>query len=113
MILSSARRINYSLRPAKQAERKMICEVLRGLSAFRPLDDYQYVGMGALHFADFTMFHKELGISRMFSIEGDGNTRRFDFNKPFDCIEMLFGMSTAMLQRRVDWSTPTILWLDY
>ena len=112
-MLSSSRRINYSLRPAKQIERKMLCEAFRSLTTFSPLAEYQYIGMGALQFADFTMIHKELGITSLFSIEGDPDRDRFVFNKPFECVEMLFGLSTDVLRTRVDWTVPTIMWLDY
>jgi hypothetical protein len=112
-MLSSARRINYSLRPAKQIERKMLCEAFRALTLFAPIQAYQYIGMGALQFADFIMIHRELGITRMFSIEGDPHRERFTFNKPYESVQMLFGLSTDVLRRDVDWSVPSIVWLDY
>ena len=81
--------------------------------SFNPLSSYQYVGFGAKYFIDFHLFHKSLHIDKMVSIESDTNNRkRYNFNKPFDCIEMKFGNSQDVLPK-LDLSIPTIIWLDY
>lgn len=109
----SFEKIDYSLRPAKSTERWMLLEALGRLSVFAPLATYQYVGFGSPFFVDFRLFHRRLAITRMVSIEKEVDYRaRFEFNKPFDCIEMLWGDSAEMLSE-VDWSLPTIAWLDY
>jgi hypothetical protein len=110
--MSSFRKINYSLRPAKAVERKMLNFALKKFSHFDHLSNYQYVGFGSTTFHDFVLFHKELGINNMISIESSGNLERFNFNKPYSCIEMMFGDSQTVLPK-IDWRRKSILWLDY
>jgi hypothetical protein len=109
----SYERINYSLRPAKSIERKMLCEAFRRLSEFRGVESYQYIGFGSTYFSDFQLFHKALNLSTMLSFERDvENSDRFRFNRPYHCIEMRFGDSNDLLPD-VNWEIPSILWLDY
>lgn len=106
-------RINYGLRPAKHIERKMLCEAFRGLSEFAKIDSYRYVGFGSIYFSDFHLFHKELGITDMISIERSRiDEQRFRFNRPFGCIRIEFGESNDVLPT-LHWGVRTILWLDY
>ena len=108
----SYRSIDYRIRPAKHVERVMLCEAFRRLR-FYVLEDYQYVGLGSVFFADFRMFHRILGITTMFSIEQQKNdSDRFEWNKPYSGIEMLFGETEQRLSD-VNFSQPTIIWLDY
>jgi len=105
--------INYALRPAKAIERKMLCETFRKLTEFGSLDSFRYVGFGSTYFSDFELFHRALGIRAMVSIEKDAaNAQRFEFNRPFRCIEMKLGHSNAILPA-LSWEVPTIIWLDY
>lgn len=107
------REINYALRPAKNIERKMLCEAFRRLSEFGDVASYRYVGFGSIYFSDFILFHKALRICNMISIEEDSAHReRFLANLPFKCIEIEFGASTTILPT-LKWSGRTILWLDY
>lgn len=104
---------NYELRPCKFVERRMfIMSLSRVIARFG--GDYQYVGFGGLSFTDFKLFHKELNIDKMISIEaGDEITdERLDFNKPYSCITIKRGMSTDKLTE-IDFSKKTIVWLDY
>lgn len=110
--MSSFRKINYSLRPAKAVERKMLSFALKKLSHFSDLSTYQYIGFGATTFHDFVLFHKDLGIHKMISMELSNNKQRFNFNKPFHCIDMRWGDSSQILPS-IDWKQKTILWLDY
>lgn len=109
--MSSFRKINYSLRPAKHAERRMLGEVFRRLSHFDLLEEYVYVGFGSLWFTDFVLYHKTLGIRDMISIEQSGAKDRFEANKPFN-ITMMFHASKVALQK-LDWARRQIVWLDY
>ena len=105
--------LNYELRPCKFIERRMfIMSLSRVIARFG--GDYQYVGFGGLSFTDFKLFHKELDINRMISIEAgeDIKNERLEFNKPFSCISIMRGMSTDQLTQ-VDFSKKTIVWLDY
>lgn len=109
----SFEKIVYSLRPSKSIERKMLAEAFRRLSVFDRLSDYRYVGFGSTYFTDFSLFHKSLGITNMVSIEREAHKwERFEFNRPYRCIRLEFGESTAILPR-LSWETRTILWLDY
>ncbi|MBI8694020.1 hypothetical protein JEZ65_21610 [Pseudomonas aeruginosa] len=109
---ASFRKIDYSLRPAKYAERKMLVDVFRRLTPFQAIEDYCYVGFGSVWFSDFILFHKSLGIKNMVSIEeSEGARERFEENRPFQ-IKMEFSNSATALPR-LDWSQRTIAWLDY
>jgi hypothetical protein len=105
--------VNYALRPAKFVERKMIVEALRRLEKLAALKHYRYVGFGSIYFSDFSLFHRELGIGSMVSIERDVKYRdRFEFNRPFASIELRFGEASTVLPS-LDWTQRTITWLDY
>jgi len=109
----SYQKINYSLRPAKAIERRMLVEALQRLHVFSPLQRYRYIGFGSTFFSDFSLFHKALGITNMVSLEHDTESRsRFEFNRPYDCIQIEFIESTAFLAA-TSWKERTILWLDY
>ena len=109
----SFEKVDYTVRPAKNIERKMFAEMFARLRVFRPLESYTYVGLGSTFFSDFVLFHKLLGITRMVSIEKlTEHSERVTFNKPYGCIEVEFGETTDTLPR-LDWSQPAIVWLDY
>jgi hypothetical protein len=106
--------INYSIRPAKNIERKMFIEACRLLYPFGDLGSYAYVGFGSTFFSDFALVHRSLGINDLISIEKDTqNAERFEFNRPFNCIKLVFKTSTEALPKDVNWRKKTILWLDY
>jgi hypothetical protein len=103
----------YEFRPAKAAQRRMIVDACRRLTAIASLDQYQYVGFGGLEFIDFIEFHRGLGIPQMTSIEHDTNLQhRLDFNKPYRSIRLLMGEARDQLPQ-VDWTKLSITWLDY
>ena len=92
----------------------MIVETLSRLRAFYTLESYRYVGLGSPYFADFALVHRSLGIQEMICIEQEaGDAGRFEFNRPFNCIELEFGKSTAILPTLKWQERPTIVWLDY
>ena len=110
---SSYRVVNYSLRPAKAVERKMLCDLFRRLEPFGRVENYRYIGFGSIYFSDFHLFHQVMGISDMISVEKDErNFARFDFNKPFRCVDLKPGHSNKVLPV-LDWSKRVIVWLDY
>lgn len=113
MPAGSYQKINYSLRPSKSIERKMLAEAMQRMSCFGRLGAYRYVGFGSTYFSDFKLFHKLLGIKKMVSIEEDeSNQDRFKFNRPFSCVRMEFGKSTSVLPK-LSWREKNIVWLDY
>ena len=112
--MTSYEKINYLLRPNKSVERKMVCEMLAGISAVKKLASYSYIGFGSTYFADFSLFHRRLGISKMISIEGDERAKdRCEFNKPYACIELKMGKSSQILPNLKINETDSIIWLDY
>lgn len=110
----SGNRINYTFRPAKYVERKMMVDVFRRLPrAFGSLGAYRYVGFGSFYFRDFFLFHKELGIENMVSIEADEDAeKRFQFNRPSKHVQIRFGPSNEVLPL-LPRGEKTIYWLDY
>lgn len=114
----SSEHVNYAIRPCKSIERKMMCEIIAKLNTFDQVSNYRYIGMGAKYFIDFSLLHKEFGITKMYSMEIDSkpeNKERFDFNKPYNCIQMLFGNSSDLLNStKFNWKNEkNIIWLDY
>jgi len=110
---SSSEKINYLIRPAKQIERKLIIEAFSKLAKVYPIDTYQYIGMGSLFYVDFRMFHKYLGIKDMISMEKEEDKiDRFKFNKPYNFINLISGMSTNILPT-LHWDNYKFIWLDY
>ena len=111
--MASGDSINYTVRPAKFAERKIIRDMLISLNRFASLADYKYIGFGSKYFADFSLFHRTLHINDMVSIESDiKNKEKYHFNKPFDCIDVVMGKSNEALPK-IDFSKEFITWLDY
>ena len=111
--IPSFRKFNYSLRPGKNIERKMLAELFGRLAVFRPVAEYCYIGLGSIYFTDFALFHRQWGFSPMFSIEGDTEgIERALFNVPFDCVQVLSGRTENHLPT-MSFSYPTIVWLDY
>jgi hypothetical protein len=113
VINKTYQKINYSIRPAKCVERKMLCEAFQRLSHFHRIETYRYIGFGSTFFSDFSLFHRVLGFTSMVSIEhNEDDQLRFEFNKPYKCIQLLFGSSHEKLPK-LEWDKPTILWVDY
>ncbi|RYU86236.1 hypothetical protein EWM62_18695 [Mucilaginibacter terrigena] len=111
---SSFEKINYTLRPNKSIERKMMCEAFNRLSFLDQLNNFRYVGMGSPYFADFILFHKNLGITDLISIEKEEAKRnRFEFNKPYSCIDIKYGNSSTIIPNLELDRKKTIMWLDY
>lgn len=109
----SFEKFNYSLRPAKNIERKMLCEAMSRLSRIAPLPAYRYIGFGSIGFVDFTLFHQRLGVREMVSIEANDRAKpRANFNRPYSCIQMKSGFSHEVLPK-MKWSKRSIIWLDY
>lgn len=113
MANNSFEKINYSLRPAKSIERKMILQFCSRLSLFDFVENYHYIGFGSIYYSDFILLHKMLNIKKMSSIEFERNESRARFNLPFNCIELLPGHSNIQLPKIVNENERNITWLDY
>lgn len=111
--MNSPNLLNYDVRPAKFAERKMLLASLLNVCK-RYGSEYQYIGLGGVSFTDFKLFHKELHIDDMYSIEGGDNisNKRIEFNCPYSFIELKFGLTTNKLLE-IDLTKKSIVWLDY
>ncbi|WP_347294068.1 O-methyltransferase, partial [uncultured Duncaniella sp.] len=103
--------MNYETRPCKFAERRMLLASFARIMGVLKLK-YQYIGFGGLSFTDFKLFHKELHIKEMYSIEAKYEPSKLEFNKPYSCINILHGQSSEQLSL-IDLSKPSIVWLDY
>ena len=111
----SGQRINYTLRPAKCVERKILRELLSKCETCIPIHEYRYIGFGSFYFSDFVLFHNQLNIDKMISIESSARIDRYNFNKPYQCIEILSGTAMSMLSGKIAFSEEKkdIIWLDY
>jgi len=112
----SYRKVHYGLRPAKQVERRMLVDALLLLAeaGFR-VRDYEYIGMGSIHFIDFAMFHKILGIQQMVSVEAsDSIEKRIDFNRPYQpVVRTIVGKEIGEVISKLDTRKQYLVWLDY
>ncbi|MDR2123193.1 MAG: hypothetical protein LBP34_08725 [Flavobacteriaceae bacterium] len=110
--MNSPKFLNYETRPLKFTERKML------LSAFNRIinhyqNNYQYIGFGGISFTDFKLFHKELHINEMCSIEGGNfSIEKLQFNCPYSFINIYQNNSTNILSE-LELDKRTIVWLDY
>jgi len=108
--------VQYDLRPAKQVERRIFIESFQLLAeAGFPIRDYQYTGMGSIHFVDFAMFHKYLGISRLVSVEIEADIdERLKFNTPYaGCVEVISNQPIGEYIPKLAKDRMHVLWLDY
>lgn len=111
--MASFEKINYILRPNKSVERKLIIETLWALWPFFKIPQYTYLGMGSMWFADFTLAHKYLLISKMYSIEYPDYAKRAKFNAPYRCVKVIPGDTSKVLPK-IKWKKwNCIIWLDY
>lgn len=105
--------VHYSLRPAKNIERKMMGEAFARLAPLCPLSKYRYIGFGSEFFNDFALYHETLGIRDMLSIEHDvDRVPRCEFNRPYKCIKVEPGTASEVLPK-LKWEPRSIVWLDY
>jgi len=111
--MNSPRKINYETRPYKFTERKMLLSTFARICNYYK-GEYQYIGFGGLTFTDFKLFHKELHIDKMHSIEGGDllSKERIEFNRPYSFIQIYKDLSTNVLAK-IDLTKNTIVWLDY
>jgi len=109
----SFKQFDYSLRPSKQVERKIMIEVLlRLLKAGYDIRDYSYLGFGSPYYVDFVMFHKYLFIENMVCVEWAKVPKRMRFNKPFKFIKLRLAALSTYLPS-VPPTKTYLVWLDY
>lgn len=109
--------VNYTIRPSKAIERKMMCELLREIQVLTSRTEIRYIGLGARYFVDFLMLHNEFGIKDMISIEAAGNAqekKRYEFNKPLKYIKIQYGHTSQVLPQIEGFGEKlNFVWLDY
>ncbi len=111
---ASFTKIDYSVRPNKSVERKLIATALQHLRPEFDVPSYRYIGMGGIWFVDFVLFHRTLGVQDMISIQrGIPEARRASFNRPFRCVQVREGETTYVLQSLPLREKGVVIWLDY
>lgn len=110
--------VNYSLRPSKSIQRKIVFDGLRALQSHLGLHQCFYIGFGSIWFTDFVMAHNILGIDDMISMEEDEiGYRRACFNSPYATVSIRRGSSLEILPKLCDERAvsgrPWVIWLDY
>jgi hypothetical protein len=113
-VTESYRKVPYDIRTAKQIERRMLMESLQLLAEGGfPISDYQYTGFGSIHFVDFILLHRFLGISCMLSAEHSRKIKkRVEFNRPFKTVDVVIQSATEVIPT-LSPEKRHILWLDY
>jgi hypothetical protein len=81
--MASYEKFDYSIRPNKRTQRKMIFDALARYIAVFPRARFRYVGFGSMWFTDFLYAHRRLGLNSLTSIEKPDGFRRAAFNRPF------------------------------
>ena len=112
MAIASYERFDYSTRPNKRTQRKMIFDALAKYIALFPKKSFRYVGLGSMWFTDFLYAHRRLGLQSLTSIERPDGFRRAAFNRPFKCVRLVKGDTSEVLPS-LRWRRPAIVWLDY
>ena len=114
MSKSTASFIAYDLRPAKQAERRMLLDYFEAMKeAGLQVSSYRYLGMGGIKFYDFSMIYRFLGITQLVSCERSlAAFTRGAYNRPFSVIDVrnqeIGNFITTELADK-----ETLCWLDY
>jgi len=111
----SGEKINYSVRPAKCVERKIMCDLVSLFPNDKKTNEYRYIGFGSFYFSDFILFHQQLGINKMISIEKSENKERYEYNRPYNCISIKFCDAQQALTKEIPFfeDDRDIVWLDY
>lgn len=109
----SSSALPYNLRTNKAVDRSIFLELLMKMNAYKPIDQYTYIGFGAAHMEDFKQVHSFLGLSKLISIEQDSSIyKRQLLSKPLSCIELRNCTSGNFIQE-YDFDENCIIWLDY
>lgn len=115
----SSASVPYHLRQNKYVERRVFVDLLGYLDRWRPLEEYLYVGFGAIYFEDFKLLHYQFAMNKMLSIEREQWVLpRQKVNVPFGCIDHKLCDSGEFIRNldkyRSKYRVKNILaWLDY
>lgn len=118
--MTSGTDIPYQLRPNKFIDRQIFVDLLAKVCALRGAKDYIYASMGGKHLVDQESVYRRVGISNLFSFDGDEwVVKRQKKNVPFAevvCETMLSGSLPGSIDRLADIFKPAtnfVFWLDY
>lgn len=112
----SFEKVNYSLRPNKSVERKLIVRLLAEIDqkAKLGIKSYSYIGLGSMWFVDFVLVHRTFEISSLISIEREESRKtRAEFNRPYSCVRVEPGDTTKVFPTLITKHPKCIVWLDY
>ncbi|MBD2871720.1 O-methyltransferase [Paenibacillus arenilitoris] len=105
--------VPYHLRWNKSIDRSIFIEFLTKLNAYQPVQNYSYIGFGAVHMEDFKIVHSLLGINDLKCLEQDTYIhKRQKFNRPLACIELCNQSSGEFISDFFP-ERNSIVWLDY
>jgi hypothetical protein len=111
--MSSGHTIPYHLRQNKAIDRNLFVDLLSRVGRFRNISEYRYIGFGGPFLEDFKVLHGALRISKMISLDGDGEVvKRQEFNQPISCVELIPELSGDFL-RHHEFLDPSVVWFDY
>ena len=110
--------VNYSLRPSKAIQRRLVFEGIRKLQLSLDLDRLLYVGLGSVWFTDFALAHQLLDVRDMISLEEDEiGFSRARYNAPYATVQVRRGPTSRILPELLEdddiTSRPWVVWLDY
>lgn len=108
----SFEKVNYSIRPNKNVERKLMLETIERINERIPLDNHKYIGMGSLWFVDFIMMHRRLGLADLVSFERPTRANRARFNRPYACIRVDPRDFADYIDSAKQIRKPLIAWVD-
>lgn len=79
--------VNYALRPHKFVDRRIFVEALSRYAAYKPIQDFVYVGLGSFAMEDHKLMNASFGMVKLISLEIDADVlNRQKFNLPLSCI---------------------------
>jgi hypothetical protein len=107
--------VNFTIRPNKAVERRLIFDYLIEMAELLSLRDARYLGLGSIWFVDFVFAHKVLSITDLISIEEEERYTaiRAEYNKPYACIKVLPGETAVILPDMNLEEKKILAWLDY
>ncbi|MEL6699815.1 MAG: O-methyltransferase [Bacteroidota bacterium] len=110
--------VSYNLRPNKFVERKLFVDLI-GQICTKPKSSYVYISMGGPQLEDHKLFHYQLGLEKLISIESEPLVYdRQRFNARPGCIDIRLQSVSELIAdfAAIDEDYPNedyIIWLDY
>lgn len=117
----SGGQVAYHLRINKYIDRQLFMESLRLADRFLPISQYGYVSMAGPYLEDCRLIHRAVGISRMYSFDGESLVvARQRVNRPFGFIKLANKLSgdvvaefDSVRSELGGEESNVVVWLDY